>query len=107
MWERARRIADDGGARLLSDLAALVRPATEETVRAPTELDQLTAREWEIAELVAEGLSNQAIATKLYLSRRTVETHLSAIYRKTSVSSRSALAGLMTRTVLDRRAREQ
>ncbi|WP_306292921.1 LuxR C-terminal-related transcriptional regulator [Streptomyces avermitilis] len=52
-------------------------------------------------------MSNQAIATKLYLSRRTVETHLSAIYRKTSVSSRSALAGLMTRTVLERRAREQ
>ncbi|MFI7504771.1 AAA family ATPase [Streptomyces sp. NPDC049687] len=103
MWERAGRIADAGGARLLSDLAGLVRPRTEEPLRAPTELDQLTAREREIAELVAEGLSNQAIATKLYLSRRTVETHLSAIYRKTSVSSRSALAGLMTRAALDRR----
>lgn len=103
MWERARRIADDGGARLLSDLAALVRPQAEAALRTPTELDQLTAREREIAELVAEGLSNQAIATKLYLSRRTVETHLSAIYRKTSVSSRSALAGLMTRAALDRR----
>lgn len=103
MWEQARRIADDGGARLLSDLAALVRPQAEAALRTPTELDQLTAREREIAELVAEGLSNQAIATKLYLSRRTVETHLSAIYRKTSVSSRSALAGLMTRAALDRR----
>ncbi|MER5433527.1 AAA family ATPase [Streptomyces sp. NPDC002588] len=104
MWERGRRIADGGGARLLSDLAALVRPETEEASHVPTELDQLTAREGEIAELVAEGLSNQAIATKLYLSRRTVETHLSAIYRKTSVSSRSALAGLMTRAALGRRA---
>ncbi|MFJ1967157.1 AAA family ATPase [Streptomyces sp. NPDC087903] len=102
MWERACRIADAGGARLLSDLAALVRPQAPELPRAPTELDQLTAREGEIAELVAEGLSNQAIATKLYLSRRTVETHLSAIYRKTSVSSRSALAALMTRAALDR-----
>lgn len=103
MWERARRIADAGGARLLSDLAELVHPQLEEPLRTPTELDQLTAREREIAELVAEGLSNQAIATKLYLSRRTVETHLSAVYRKTSVSSRSALAGLMTRAALDRR----
>ncbi|WP_459181134.1 LuxR C-terminal-related transcriptional regulator [Streptomyces sp.] len=32
----------------------------------------MTARELEIAEMVAEGLSNQAIATKLYLSRRTI-----------------------------------
>ncbi|WP_416982450.1 helix-turn-helix transcriptional regulator [Streptomyces sp. T028] len=103
LWERARRLADDGGARLLSDLASLVRPHTEEPPPAPTELDQLTPRERQIAELVAEGLSNQAIATKLFLSRRTVETHLSAIYRKTSVPSRSALAGLMTRAALDRR----
>ncbi|WP_244902645.1 ATP-binding protein [Streptomyces griseoruber] len=102
LWERGRRLADTGGAHLLTDLAALVRPRTEEPPPAPTELDQLTPREGQIAELVAEGLSNQAIATKLFLSRRTVETHLSAIYRKTSVPSRSALAGLMTRAALDR-----
>ncbi|MFD2684341.1 AAA family ATPase [Streptomyces phyllanthi] len=105
MWERARRLADDGGARLLSDLASMVRPRAEEALREPTELDELTTREREIAELVAEGLSNQAIAAKLYISHRTVETHLSAIYRKTSVSSRSALAGIMTRVALDRRPR--
>ncbi|MFF5184245.1 AAA family ATPase [Streptomyces sp. NPDC000345] len=104
LWERARRLVDAGGARLLSDLASLVRPRTEESLPTPTELDQLTARERQIAELVGEGLSNQAIATKLFLSRRTVETHLSAIYRKTSVPSRSALAGLVTRTTLDRGA---
>ncbi|MEU1181094.1 AAA family ATPase [Streptomyces sp. NPDC005820] len=102
LWEHAQRLAETGGARLLTDLAALVRPRTEEPPPAPTELDQLTARERQIAELVAEGLGNQAIATKLFLSRRTVETHLSAIYRKTSVPSRSALAGLMTRATLDR-----
>jgi DNA-binding NarL/FixJ family response regulator len=105
LWERARRLADIGGARLLTDLAALTRPRDEAPPAppAPTYLDQLTARERQVAELVAEGLGNQAIATKLYLSRRTVETHLSAIYRKTSLPSRSALAGLMTRAALDRR----
>ncbi|MFI8073948.1 LuxR C-terminal-related transcriptional regulator [Streptomyces sp. NPDC086033] len=38
---------------------------------------QLTAREGEIPDLVAEGLSNQTIAVKLYVSRRTVESRSS------------------------------
>ncbi|MEU6804112.1 helix-turn-helix transcriptional regulator [Streptomyces neyagawaensis] len=114
MWSRARRLLVDGDARLLSDLAVMVRPPgvewpitrpahTEEPPSTPTELDQLTRREREIADLVAEGLSNEAIATKLFLSRRTVESHLSAIYRKTNVRSRSALAGVVTRAALERR----
>lgn len=57
----------------------------------------MTAREREVAELVAEGLTNQAIADRLYLSPRTVETHLSRVYRKTDVASRAALAALMAR----------
>ncbi|MFE7775377.1 AAA family ATPase [Streptomyces sp. NPDC057445] len=102
MWHRAHRLADGGGARLLSDLAEMIRPQVLESARrVPAQPAGLTARELEVAELVAEGLSNQAIATKLYLSRRTVETHLSAIYRKTAVPSRSALASLMTRTALE------
>jgi DNA-binding CsgD family transcriptional regulator/tetratricopeptide (TPR) repeat protein len=60
-------------------------------------LGQLTSREWEIAELVAEGLINQAVASKLCLSRRTVESHLSRVYRKTGVHSRAALATLLAR----------
>jgi ATP/maltotriose-dependent transcriptional regulator MalT len=104
MWRRGQRLAVTGGARLLSDLAELTRPQAEGSPQIPETLAQLTGREWEIAELVAEGLSNQAIATKLYVSRRTVESHLSAIYRKAGVPSRSALASLMTRTTFDRRA---
>ncbi|HEY3480761.1 MAG TPA: AAA family ATPase, partial [Streptomyces sp.] len=101
MWHRAHRLATDGGARLLVDLAELVRPqVVTEAPAVPPELAELTPRELEVATLIAEGLSNQAIAARLWLSRRTVETHLSAIYRKSGVPSRSALASLMTRTAL-------
>ncbi|MGW2420678.1 helix-turn-helix transcriptional regulator [Streptomyces sp. NPDC001709] len=98
MWQHAHRTAVAGGARLLVDLAELLRPQImNEVPEVPSELAELTVREREVAELVAQGLSNQDIAARLHLSRRTVETHLSAIYRKTSVPSRSALASLMTR----------
>ena len=52
----------------------------------------LTAREQEIAALVATGRRSRAIADELFLSHRTVETHLARIYRKLNVSSRTALA---------------
>ncbi|WP_316764548.1 helix-turn-helix transcriptional regulator [Streptomyces herbicida] len=101
MWQRAHRIAVGGGARLLVDFAELIRPEVmAETPAVPAQLAELTARELEVAGLVAQGLSNQDIAARLHLSRRTVETHLSSVYRKASVSSRSALAGLMTRAGL-------
>jgi DNA-binding CsgD family transcriptional regulator len=60
-------------------------------------LTTLTVRELEIAELVAQGLTSQAIADRLYVSRRTVQTHVPRAFRKTGVSSRTALATLMAR----------
>ena len=49
---------------------------------------QLTARELEVLELLAEGLSNAAIADRLVVSRRTVDHHVSAILRKLRVTDR-------------------
>jgi predicted ATPase/DNA-binding NarL/FixJ family response regulator len=52
----------------------------------------LTAREQEIAALVAEGLSNRAIATRLVISTRTVDGHLERILAKLGFSSRAQVA---------------
>jgi DNA-binding CsgD family transcriptional regulator len=52
----------------------------------------LTPHERRIATLVGDGLSNADVASKLYISPRTVEYHLSKIYRKFDVSSRTQLA---------------
>lgn len=55
-------------------------------------VEELTEREVELLHLVAEGLTNDEIAQRLTLSARTVERHLSNIYRKLGVSGRSARA---------------
>jgi DNA-binding CsgD family transcriptional regulator len=53
---------------------------------------RLTPGERRVAELVAAGLSNQQVAAQLYLSRYTVQAHLSRVYAKLGVTSRSQLA---------------
>jgi predicted ATPase/DNA-binding CsgD family transcriptional regulator len=52
---------------------------------------QLTAREREIASLVAAGLSNRQIAERLFISRRTVDAHLEHIFGKLGITSRVML----------------
>ena len=56
----------------------------------PTYPDDLTAREEEVLRLVAQGMTNQQVAEQLIISPRTVNTHLTSIYGKIRVSSRSA-----------------
>jgi DNA-binding CsgD family transcriptional regulator len=63
--------------------------------------DQLTAQELQIAQLAAQGLSNRDIAQRLYLSHRTISTHLYRIFPKLGITSRgelrSALSGRTAR----------
>ena len=58
-------------------------------------LDALTKAERAVAELVAEGLTSRQIAEQLFVSPRTVDAHLSHIYRKLEIASRAKLAALM------------
>jgi len=57
---------------------------------------QLTSRELEVAELVAEGLTNQAIARRLSIAPRTAEAHVENIRRKLQVRSRAQIAAWVT-----------
>ena len=80
-----------------------VRPTVEEAIRyaieqpaaaapAPAAGAGLTRREREIADLVAQGLSNPAIAHRLVLSRRTVEGHVQNLLAKLGFASRAQVA---------------
>jgi DNA-binding CsgD family transcriptional regulator len=57
----------------------------------------LTGRELEVARLVTAGKTNREIAAELFLSEKTVETHLYHAFAKLGVSSRAALAGVLAR----------
>ena len=57
--------------------------------------DALTASELRVARMAAEGLTNREIAQDLFVSVRTVETHLTHVYRKLSIDSRDELARLL------------
>ena len=57
---------------------------------------RLTGRELEVARLVAEGLTNHAIAVRLSVAPRTAETHVENIRRKLQVRSRAQIAAWIT-----------
>jgi predicted ATPase/class 3 adenylate cyclase/DNA-binding CsgD family transcriptional regulator len=60
------------------------------TASPPAYPNRLTAREVEVLRVVAQGLTNEQVAERLVISPRTVDTHLTSIYSKIGVSSRSA-----------------
>jgi DNA-binding CsgD family transcriptional regulator len=75
--------------------AAADAGAAEKEAVAAAGLEELTAHELQIARLVAYGMTNREVAAKLFLSPKTIEYHLSQIYRKLDLRSRTQLASLM------------
>jgi non-specific serine/threonine protein kinase len=72
------------------------RPGDAATQVGDTSLSQLTRREREVAELVAEGLSNKQIAAKLVVSLRTAEGHVERILTKQGFRTRAQIATWVT-----------
>jgi DNA-binding NarL/FixJ family response regulator len=102
-----RALGDEDGARMELDAATTVfqqlgAPSEMASTsalldgtlhEAPTRVGGLTAREVEVLRLVATGRTNRAIAADLFLSEKTVARHISNIFTKLNVSSRSAATG--------------
>ncbi|MFE9452200.1 AAA family ATPase [Streptomyces sp. NPDC006739] len=96
---RAKQIADAHGAGHLSALA--VNAQRQIGARRPrsaqhgTRFGTLSEQERRITRMVAGGLSNRAIASSLFVSVKTVEAHLTRVFRKLDVSSRAALISVL------------
>jgi DNA-binding CsgD family transcriptional regulator len=58
-------------------------------------VDSLTPSELRVARLATEGMTNREIAQQLYVTAKTVETHLRHVYQKLDVAGRGELGGLV------------
>ncbi|GAA2881378.1 helix-turn-helix transcriptional regulator [Actinoplanes cyaneus] len=91
---RAERIFTELGAVNLAEIAAresTVGTGSRQPGGQPLPVGALTSQEQQVAALAVQGLSNRAIAEQLFISARTVSTHLSRIYRKVGIASRHEL----------------
>jgi len=96
--QACRQLGDEDGAQMELDaarwifdqLGATPDVARVESLARKGKAQLLTAREVQVLRLVAGGLTNRAIATQLYLSEKTVARHLSNIFTKLALPSRSA-----------------
>jgi DNA-binding CsgD family transcriptional regulator len=86
------------GAALLSSQAMAELAASGETARPrePSTMVRLTPQERQVAALAGDALSTKEVAERLFLSPKTIESHLSSIYRKLQIRSRAELVRLVS-----------
>ncbi len=96
--ERFRDLFRRGSQLTLDDIVPIALGADNdaEPPAAPVEPSPLTKRELEVADLVADGLSNPDIAARLFISVRTAQGHVENILRKLGFNSRSRIAAWVT-----------
>ncbi|OBI63235.1 transcriptional regulator [Mycobacterium sp. E796] len=82
----------EGAGLSLDEAVAYARRGRGERKRPTSGWASLTPTERDVARLVADGLANNEIAARLFISRRTVQTHLTHVYAKLGITSRVQLA---------------
>lgn len=94
---RALDLAQRRGARAIAEQALIELRAAggRPRRRALTGREALTASEWRVAEMAAQGMTNRDIAQALFVTLRTVELHLSHAYAKLGIASRRALSAAL------------
>jgi DNA-binding CsgD family transcriptional regulator len=94
---QALELAHRCGAAPLADLAhtELLAAGARPRRRFRTGVEALTPSERRVADLAADGLTNSEIAARLFITVKTTEHHLAAIYRKLDVTSRRELPGVL------------
>jgi DNA-binding NarL/FixJ family response regulator len=88
-WEAGKILTID---QVVQEAWAVCNPQGVALDKLRSDGSSLTEREIEVLRLVAQGLSNQDIANRLVISRRTVHAHLRSIYDKLDVTTRTAAA---------------
>ena len=93
MGENDFEAADaEGSALSTAEAIAYAQRGRGERKRPSTGWASLTPAELDVVRLVSDGLGNKDIATRLFISPRTVETHLTHVYTKLGLTSRVQLA---------------
>ncbi len=92
----AVRAVNSGGTVFQEDILKYVRDKIK-PAKGSEIFSELTPRETEIVRLIAEGLSNQQIAERLFLSNGTVRNHISTILEKTGLEHRTQIAVMWLR----------
>ena len=82
----------EGAALSVKEAIAYAQRGRGERKRPTSGWESLTPTERDVVRLVSEGLANNDIATRLFVSRRTVQTHLTHVYTKLGLTSRVQLA---------------